>query len=360
MALIGSAGAPYQFWEEIRKGMRFIVPNNIMRERGDKGLPPGWPALAGVALACGFVAGTALVLSILGGITSIPAALSGIILISTLTGRRGVFFGLVAAAMAAGVFFLGSGDLFSVLYWGARVAATGVAYGYLLAAGVAVGTVIAWGVGMGFLGVVLALPQVARLWASMRQQVMATLEPTWQFYQESGLLAALREQGGNVDNLRRTLEMSVNFVANVVPALTLLEVALTAVLACFLTRWVLLRLRVDVSPLPPFTAWRVPWYLAWGVIAGLALMLAGDFYGANWSFIWGQNIILLYLPLLLVIGTAVAACFYLYLPVPLFLKNIILLVTLFNLPFLVLILVILGAFDPLVDFRGRLVKEGKE
>lgn len=334
------------------------MPNNMMPERRDKGLLPGWLAPTGMALACGWVAGTVLVLTMYGGIATILATLGGIALISTLTGRRGIFFGLVAAATALAVLFLGGGGLPMALYWGARMAATGAAYGYFLAAGAAVGTAVAWGVGLGFLGVVLALPQVVRLWAALRQEVAASLEPTWQFYQESGLLKSLGEQGVNVDSLRHTLETTIHFVTNVVPALTLLEVALTAVLACFLARVVLLRLRVGVRLLPPFTYWRVPWYLAWGVIAGLALMLAGDFYGVGWPLVWGQNIMLLYLPLLLVIGTAVAVTFYLYLPVPLFLKNIVLLVALLNLPFLVLILAILGAFDPLVDFRGRLTKEG--
>lgn len=336
------------------------MPNNIMSKRLGQGLPPHWLALCGAALVCGFAVGTGLLLTVLSGIASMLAVLSGIVLVSTLTGRRGIFFGLVCAAAAVGVLFLGNSGLASVFYWGTRVAATGVVYGYLLAAGAAVGTALAWGVGLGFVGVVLALPQVARGWAVLRQEVLAFLEPTWRLYQESGLLENLGEQGVDAENLRHTLEMTVQFVANVVPAFTLLEVALTAVLACFLARWVLLRLGVSVGPLPPFVAWRVPWYLAWGVIAGLALLLTGDFYDAEWPLVWGQNIILLYLPLLLIIGAAVAVSFYLYLPLSLFVKNVVLLVTLLNLPFLLVILVILGAFDPLVDFRGRLVKEGKE
>lgn len=76
------------------------------------------------------------------------------------------------------------------------------------------------------------------------------------------------------------------------------------------TRVSMARLGFHVPPAVPFSRWRLPWYIIWGVIAGLALMLAGDEAGAAGMTQAGQIILWVTGFILAVLGASVTS-FYL-------------------------------------------------
>jgi len=118
-----------------------------------------------------------------------------------------------------------------------------------------------------------------------------------------------------------------------------------------LARQVLSRLGYRLQAIPPFRTWQLPWYSVWGIIAGLGLALAGDFWGQSLLVAIGQNIIYVYLPILLVTGLSVAVYYYYKVPISATWKMLLVFVALINLPLTVIALILLGTFDPLFNYR---------
>ena len=83
----------------------------------------------------------------------------------------------------------------------------------------------------------------------------------------------------------------------------------------------------------------------------LGLALAGDFWGQSLLVAIGQNIIYVYLPILLVTGLSVAVYYYYKVPISATWKMLLVFVALINLPLTVIALILLGTFDPLFNYR---------
>ncbi|MCL2678172.1 MAG: YybS family protein, partial [Clostridiales bacterium] len=109
----------------------------------------------------------------------------------------------------------------------------------------------------------------------------------------------------------------------------------------------------------PFRNWRIPWPLVWGVILGLGLYLLGPHLNSEPLEQAGVNLLYIFSPLMFIIGLAVVSWFFKAYRVSPFL--ILLLIVLFiRYPgFFFIWLILLGLFDPLLNFRARLAPKKK-
>jgi uncharacterized protein YybS (DUF2232 family) len=126
-------------------------------------------------------------------------------------------------------------------------------------------------------------------------------------------IADLSAQGMNPDNIKE-LDLVVDRVEAVWPVLAAASTIIWIMVSTFFTysvaRRSLARLGFQVPPAVPFTRWRFPWYIIWGVIAGLALRLAGDEFGSAGMTQAGNIILWVAGFIMAVLGAAVAG-FYL-------------------------------------------------
>lgn len=292
------------------------------------------------------------------GIVSHLVALAGIVLLAELTFRYGLPAGITGVVALVAVLAAWGLHPYLAPYWGVRVGVAGVVYGYAFGSGLAAGHAVALGLGIVLLAVLVALPFFTRLWATWWAAVLASVEPAWEMYRQSGLLDTLAELGGTAESFRQALERTAGLIATLVPSFTVLELAFWAIAGYLLAHWLARRRGAEAkpgpAPIPAFSKWRVPWYLSWIIIGGLGMALLGDYGGLEQLVNWGANIVFLYLVLAAVIGLAVGASYYLYLPWPPVLKNILLLPAVLYPPFTflaLLVVTVLGLFDPLIDFR---------
>lgn len=177
------------------------------------------------------------------------------------------------------------------------------------------------------------------------------IDETMEMYRQLGLLDPLLEQGTTEEEIRGQLMQMLGLVVALIPGAMFLSSLVSAGITYLLARLIIKRLGYDVKPIPSFRYWQVPWYTVWGLIVGLALFLAGDYGGYKPVRLIGQNIIYIYLPLLLINGLSVATYYYYKWPLSPFIKGIGLALMIINLPITVVFLMIVGAFDPLFNYR---------
>lgn len=196
-------------------------------------------------------------------------------------------------------------------------------------------------------GLLGALPMIGFAQGNMNPQVLQQIiNASMQSYQSSGMLATAEQLGFTADQLRSALEQVLPVYISLIPAfaaiMSFVEYGLGSYLAA---RFIRPAKRSD------FTHWRLPWYAVWGVILALICYLAGDQFG--WPLIkgFGLNLMVAYVPLTLIIGFAVYA-FVLRSPkIPRFVKWGLLMINLFYFFFSLVLLMMFGLFDLVLNFR---------
>lgn len=148
------------------------------------------------------------------------------------------------------------------------------------------------------------------------------------------------------------------FLKVLIPAFLIITGMVTAFFNYFITGAVLRRIGHYAPPLPPFREWRLPWYMIWGVIAGLGLILAGQEFHQQLALTVGYNILYVYFPLTVVPGVAVISYYINKYQLTPLLKGLIWFMILINLQFTLIIIIGIGLFDPVFDYRRLAVKGG--
>ncbi|MDW7675716.1 MAG: YybS family protein [Bacillota bacterium] len=187
-----------------------------------------------------------------------------------------------------------------------------------------------------------------------QQEMALQIDHSIEMYRQWGLL----DQGGE-EELRNTMEALIHFIGLIIPGLLISGSLLTAAVNFLLVRVVLKRVGVEIRPIPPFREWQLPWYLIWGIIGGLILLLGGDYFNLDLVNTIGLNILYFYFPILFIAGLSVLSFFNYHLKIARWIKIMTLIVFVVNLPFAVVLITSLGLFDPLFNYR-RLVNQAKK
>lgn len=155
----------------------------------------------------------------------------------------------------------------------------------------------------------------------------------------------------NPADSKQMVEMTLKFMTVLIPSALVMASVIRAFFTYIITVRVLRRLGYKAQSLPSFSEWRLPWYSIWLVIAGLGLILIGDYYKLSVIATTGKNMIFIIIPVFLTVGLAVGASFFKSWNAPGWIKTFIVLVSLLNLSGTLVIFTIIGLFDPVVSFR---------
>lgn len=157
--------------------------------------------------------------------------------------------------------------------------------------------------------------------------------------------------GMNAEQAKQLSDMAVKLTLMLIPS-TLATVAIfRAFLTYIVATKVLRKLNYKVATLPPFSEWRLPWYSIWSLILGLGLSLAGDEYKIKILGDIGKNLVFVVVPLFLVIGIAVLTHFFKGWRIPSWMKIVLVITGFINFSASMVLLVLVGMFDPVVSFR---------
>jgi len=136
-----------------------------------------------------------------------------------------------------------------------------------------------------------------------------------------------------------------------IPAQFIVTSAVAAAITYFLARVSLRRLNFILPPPPAFTRMSLPWYSVWVLIAGLGLTLSGDQFSLELAARVGKNILFVLFYVYLALGFSVAAHYFRKIKLARAAKIIFLFLAAAYLPFSVVIILLLGVADSLMNFR---------
>lgn len=196
--------------------------------------------------------------------------------------------------------------------------------------------------------------------AGFEEGMEAQITPTIQFYERIGLLGSYANQGMDEAMLREALREMIQWLKLLLPGMLVMASIAAALVNYLVVIIVLRKLRFPVTSLPPFREWQMPWYCAWGVIAALVMLLAGDYFHWDTVGVVGRNILVVYSPFLLVFGLSVTVYFYKVWRIPFLVKAVIAAFAIINLPLAAMVLMSLGLFDSLLNYRRLAPKKDGE
>lgn len=194
--------------------------------------------------------------------------------------------------------------------------------------------------------------------AEQKEVIYQSIDQVIRIYEESGLLEQYESQGISKEELRRIMTLMVNSFLSVLPSVLLVGSVFTAFVNFLVARSVLNKLGYKSPGFPPFSQWRVSWYVIWGLIIGWGSYLLGDIYQMNFFTIAGKNIMIGYSLLLLVLGLSVISFYFKKFKLTTFSRLLLITVGVLMFHIAALIIMFIGMFDLVLDFR-KLSSDGK-
>jgi len=270
------------------------------------------------------------------------------------TTRHGMTAGAVSLGVAGLLIFTLAEPLqavFLILQFGALA----IFYGYAFKKGFKPSFTLLVGTGVTVFSFLLVILLMMGIFGAdvvdLAKQIRASIEPTIQLYEKLGLFSNSGQTGLTEEIARQVLESFVYTLTLLVPAIFALWALTTAVLNYVIAQVVLLRLKISIPVLPPFRQWRLPWWSAWGFIIGFAAYLAGDYFALPTASQVGLNIMLLYAPILFVLGLSVTSFFFGKKLSGIGARIIIVLITVLFLQYIIIALMSVGLLDLLLNYR---------
>ena len=229
------------------------------------------------------------------------------------TVRHGPLTGVLSLTVAGLLIFMMAG-LVTAVYMILLFGGLALVYGYAFHKGVKPGITLSCGT------VVVVLSFLAAsafsflvtginpfdLAAAMQESVETTIA----LYRELGFFEKYGAQGVTEESVRRMLQGFVEVLRRFLPALLAMYGLMIAFINYIISQKILHKLKTEVPPLTPFIYWRLPWWTIWGYILGFGANLAGSYWHNQTLGAIGSNIMMVYSPVLFVLGIAVA-CFFL-------------------------------------------------
>lgn len=189
---------------------------------------------------------------------------------------------------------------------------------------------------------------------SLEEDLVAEIKQANRWYLDAGVLSAEEKQ-----QVEKYIEDFIHLMIVLVPGSMVIWAIIQSLVSYVLAHGMFRRLGYDVKNLPPFSSWQYPWYVIWGLIAGLLLFLAGD----EWNLILlgniGKNIIYVTLVLFLVSGISVFTYFTKKWKVHGIVKGLVIFMISIYWPLGLGLVLILGLLDPVVNLRQIDVESGQ-
>ncbi|MEL7567635.1 MAG: YybS family protein [Dehalobacterium sp.] len=170
----------------------------------------------------------------------------------------------------------------------------------------------------------------------------------FQVYEKMGMMEKMLPKGVTPEQYK---EQFFHMIETLLPGVFVAASMGSALVNYLVARKFLRRLKYEIPEMPMFRDWHFPWQIVWGVILGLGLLLSGNYSQNSILTLVGQNILYIYYPVLLVSGISFVVFLWKNDFLTGFMRAMIIMAAfLFN-AFFLMVLVLIGLFDPLFDYR---------
>lgn len=139
---------------------------------------------------------------------------------------------------------------------------------------------------------------------NISKAVQQNIDTTIELYRDMGFLN-LSQNGITEEEIRQMLQSFYRSMLLLIPSVLVIWALATAFINYMVVHKLLTRLKLAAPTLRAFREWQLPWWVIWGFILGFAVYIAGDRLALEKLLVVGKNIMLVYVPILFVLGLAV-------------------------------------------------------
>jgi len=278
--------------------------------------------------------------------------------------RLDLRFGLATFLAAVVILFILTGSTQTVLFLAFQTGPLGILLGLIFKNHVSAGRALAVTVGFSLAAAVVIL--VSSYFITGTSPLVLSERDRQVFNIQREMISEMVSPGGPAHGLSpeniREMEMVVEQMEGMWPVLSTSSIIIwfmvSAAITFSFTRYAMARFGYrEIKPVP-FSLWRLPWYVIWGVIVGLAFLLAGDELNINGLAFTGQCMLWVTGFVLMVMGMSVGTFFLARWKTSWPIKLVVMVAVGIYLPFTVSVLLSLGVFDTILNVR-RLSADGR-
>ena len=271
--------------------------------------------------------------------------------------RNGTKVGVMATVVAGLLVFLFSDPVKALLLL-LQFGAVGIVFGVLFKNKASAGKTLFYGTIVSLISTVISFSFSFAVTGidivQWKHDLEGSMGSVFEMYKQLGLMERLKASGVSEAEIKEMLKSYMEWFQLLLPAIVVVSSLFSAFINFVVARMVLRKLNFTVPELPPFRMWRLPWYWIWVFIAGLAVVLLGNYTEISLLTTIGKNILYIYFPLVVVIGASVLTFYFKSENVSPLFKGIAIFLMIINFPLALLIILSLGLFDPLLDYRKLL------
>ncbi|MBR5328654.1 MAG: DUF2232 domain-containing protein [Firmicutes bacterium] len=273
--------------------------------------------------------------------------------------RDGLGYGIALSIIFGGLVLAFSGFPDGIVTFGAMTILA-LFYGISFCKKVSAGKTLLGGI---FIGILLAAAYFAYAYlisgvtiAELRSAFETELAAMYNVYVESGLLDAALTEGLSVEAYINKLVVEM---VQILPSFLVIVVMAIAAVNYIVAQYVLRKRSADILGLPPFCQWHLPWWILWGVVVALACFVGGNLLDLEILLIIAKNILICYVPILLIAGISLVRYFLVQWNVSNGFQVLLWIVALLFMSVSAMFFVLIGAGDAAIDYRSNLMKKKK-
>lgn len=177
-------------------------------------------------------------------------------------------------------------------------------------------------------------------------EMRKSMEQVLSWYQRHGMLNTAAQQ-----QIKQAMDQALHLMSLLLPANLIVWSLVSAGLTYVLGRLVLKKLGFKVVVLPPLHRWQLPWYMIWGLILGLGMLLGGESLQLKILSVTGKNLLFVAGFIYLFAGLAVASFYIRRWARGRLFKSLLIILVLLYWPFALVALCTLGLVDSLLNIR---------
>ena len=263
--------------------------------------------------------------------------------------RCGIALSSLMAAFLAGLSFILLGP-YDGLVTAGTMALLGLFYGVRIKEKASPGMTLFWGI------LIAAAVEVLYLFAiwkfggvSFEDFRLSFEEYMTEIYSDPSVAELAVAEGMSVTAYIREL---TTMMSQILPSFYFISVMIAAAVNYLAAQAYLKKRTREIRLLPPFSEWHLPWWLLWGVVLALILLVAGNGLHAEGLVIAAKNVFICFAPAFLIAGISLLRYYFAKWRLSGGVQVLLWIVLLFFISFGAVFLILLGLADTVLDYRA--------
>jgi uncharacterized protein YybS (DUF2232 family) len=152
------------------------------------------------------------------------------------------------------------------------------------------------------------------------------------------------------------VDQVISIMKQLLPAIFVIVAMMMAAGNYFFAVLILRKLKFDISPLPKFRNWHMPWWIMWGLVVAFLSLAIGNFMNYDILITLAKNIAISYCPILMISGISFTRYLMVRVHMGVGFQAVIWIVAVMFTSVAMMYFILIGAVDTIIDYRKTIEK----